>query len=305
MRLMQIKNRSVLLILLIGFSVHPLFSASGIPADDELTFEETIPSDSVRFPSAPIVQKNTKESEIALRSPPPSPNKFSNASSSILSSLVVTFSAGGALENGGQTRTFFLTPAIEKTYTANNSTKGVALVELFIGLEKFLNYCVQNQMGISFAGASKATLSGNIWDDANSEFNNFTYNYKVGHAYIGLKDKILWVNKDNFVFPWISGSIGVGFNQASQFNNTPTIFPAIVNPDFTSNNTTAFSFTLGVGVQKAITRCWQVGLGYEFSDWGKSQLGRAPGQTLNSGIPQNNLYTNGLLLNITYHEPKS
>lgn len=34
--------------------------------------------------------------------------------------------------------------------------------------------------------------------------------------------------------------------------------------------------------------------------WGKSALGRASGQTLNDGLKLNYLYTNGVVLNLTY-----
>ena len=43
-----------------------------------------------------------------------------------------------------------------------------------------------------------------------------------------------------------------------------------------------------------------VGVGYEFSDWGKSQLGRAPGQTINSGLALSHFYTNAFQPNVTY-----
>jgi len=70
------------------------------------------------------------------------------------------------------------------------------------------------------------------------------------------------------------------FNHAYSFNNTPTIFEALPNANFSSNTETAFTYTLGAGVQRVINQHWQVGIGYEFADWGKSKLSRAPVQTL-------------------------
>lgn len=70
--------------------------------------------------------------------------------------------------------------------------------------------------------------------------------------------------------------------------------------NFASNTTTAFTYTLGAGVQRHLNPHWQVGIGYEFSDWGSSQLNRASGQTLNSGLLLSHLYTNELLFNLTY-----
>lgn len=94
--------------------------------------------------------------------------------------------------------------------------------------------------------------------------------------------------------------VWVFFNRAHDFTNTPLIFEALPNSNFTSNTKTAFSYTLGAGIQKILNYHWQVGIGYEFSDWGKSELGRAPGQSLNTGLSLKHLYTNGVLFNFTY-----
>ena len=53
---------------------------------------------------------------------------------------------------------------------------------------------------------------------------------------------------------------------------------------------TALTYTLGTGVQKILNAHWQVGVGYEFSDWGQSSLGRASEQTLHSGLELNHVY---------------
>jgi opacity protein-like surface antigen len=147
--------------------------------------------------------------------------------------------------------------------------------------------------------AEDATLNGVILDDASPLYNNYSYNYKVNHTSVDLKAKLLVTNSTSFT-PWISAKLGVGFNYAHAFQNYPTIFEALPIANFASHSTTSFTYGLGVGVQKAIDQSWQIGLGYEFSDWGKSQLGRAPGQNVNSGLTLNHMYTNSLLINVAY-----
>ena len=100
--------------------------------------------------------------------------------------------------------------------------------------------------------------------------------------------------------PWISASAGVGFNHAYDYTNTPLIFEAVANPDFNDHIQTSFTYTLCAGLQKALNPHWQLGVGYEFADWGKSELGRTSGQAMNSGLVLNHLYTNGILFNLTY-----
>ncbi len=152
-------------------------------------------------------------------------------------------------------------------------------------------------MAISHAG--NAYLSGDIWDDADPAFDNHIYDYRIEHTQIALKEKLLgqWGLP---IDPWISATLGLGFNRSYDFSNTPTLFEASSMPNFASHTTTAFTYALGIGIDRKLTKHWHAGLGYEFADWGKSQLGSAPGQTLNSGLSLSHLYTHSLLFNISY-----
>lgn len=212
---------------------------------------------------------------------------------------VSAISAGPVWESAGQTQTFYLAPNLIKTYAASNATRALADGEIFIGIQKDLPKAFLGQLGIAVAATSNAKLSGNIWDDADSTFNNYSYSYKVQHTHVAIKGKFL-ADRGYWFIPWVSASLGIGFNNAHDFQNTPLISQAVTMPNFASNTQTSFTYTLGAGVQKALNHHWQAGVGYEFADWGQSQLKRASGQTLNSGLSLNHLYTNGVLFNLTY-----
>lgn len=226
-------------------------------------------------------------------------NPFFKKTLSRISPYIVTLSAGPIWENGGQTQTFYVAPFIQKTYTANKLTNTLFDGELFLGIERPLRSNLQGQLGLAVAATSNANLSGDIWDDADPRFNNFTYVYKIQHTHLALKGKLLndWRYK---LKPYVSGSLGVGFNEAYNFNITPTIFAAIPAPNFASKTNIAFTYTLGLGLQRAINTHWRASAGYEFADWGKSQLGVATGQTLSDRFSLNHLYTNGLQLSLSY-----
>ena len=212
---------------------------------------------------------------------------------------VGTISAGPVWENEGNSQTFYLAPNILKTYTANQLTNTLFDGELFLGMQKILTQTLDLQLGLAVAGTSNAPLSGMIWDDASPQFNNHTYHYTIQHTQVAVKGKLL-ANAGYWLVPWISGSIGAGFNRASDFTNTPTIFEALPNPNFASHTHTSFAYTLGAGVQKALDYHWQLGVGYEFTDWGKSNLSPAAGQTRNDGLILGHFYTNGLMFSLTY-----
>jgi opacity protein-like surface antigen len=216
-----------------------------------------------------------------------------------LSSYVVTLSAGPALSNNGHTQTISLQPDLEQTFAALNTSQLLASGEIFIGVQKELNYRHAAQFGLALAASSNANLNGDIWQDADPDFNNFSYKYQISHAHVAVKGKFL-ADFDTIVKPYMSVSLGIGFNRAHDFSVTSKLFQQIVPPAFQSNTTNSLTYTVGAGIQKDLNEHWQAGLGYEFADWGSSQLARASGQTINSGLSLSNLYTNSLQFYASY-----
>jgi opacity protein-like surface antigen len=80
----------------------------------------------------------------------------------------------------------------------------------------------------------------------------------------------------------------------------PKITSEVAPPPFGSNTTTTFTYALGIGLQKALPCGFAAAIGYEFTDWGRTQLARAASQTLNQGPTLNHLYANQLLLSLFY-----
>ncbi|KTD65975.1 hypothetical protein Lsha_0182 [Legionella shakespearei DSM 23087] len=214
-------------------------------------------------------------------------------------STVLSLSVGPAWYKEGKTQTFLLQPDVVKTYEAHRKGDVSGIVEFFYGRQKSLNSHFSGQLGAAFATASSARLSGDIWEDADPDFNNFYYNYKVSHAHFSVKGKLL-AEMGYLVTPYLSGSIGLGFNRAYDFKITSRLFEEVPAPAFGSHTQAVLSYTLGLGLQKQLSAHWSAGMGYEFADWGKSGLVHAPGQTVNSGLQLSHLYMNQLQFSLTY-----
>jgi len=216
--------------------------------------------------------------------------------------MVIGLSAGPTWTSGNEKQTFNLQPDIVKTYTADDNHHTFPSAELFLGWQSHLSLAQQpvlSQLGISIAAADHANLSGDIWEDADPTFDNFNYTYKVNHAHVAVKGRL--IGNDNFIVePYISASVGIGFNRAYDFTIDPKISEEVPAPAFQSNTTTTFSYTLGIGIQKSFTPQLQAAIGYEFADWGKTQLSRAPGQTLNQGLTLDHLYAHQLQLSLFF-----
>lgn len=214
-------------------------------------------------------------------------------------SYVVSLGLGPLWSSGQDPQTLELTPTIVKHYTNTDSNSALLGGEVFIGVQKPL-WNFLGQLGLAVAATSQEKFSGEIWDDADPEFNNFTYRFKVQHTALRVKGKLISRNQFHGIAPWISAALGVAWNNAKDFTNTPTIFEALPNPNFSDRSNTAFTYNLGVGLQREITPHLVAGLGYDFTDWGKFALGRAQGQTLGEGLSNSHTYTNGLMFSLAY-----
>lgn len=211
-------------------------------------------------------------------------------------------SIGPAWANAGKSQTITLQPELFKTYSANKATGTLANGELFLGVQQAINEKIQAAMGFVVAGNGTAKLSGDIWEDADPAFNNYKYTYNLNQFRMGAKVRLIGrgYHLISHFFPYLSGSAGIGFNHAYHYEVTSSLFQEIAAPDFGSQTTTSFSYTLSAGLQKIVNTHWQVGIGYEFADWGANQLKKAPGQTSGSGLAMAHSYTNGLQLLLSY-----
>ena len=219
-----------------------------------------------------------------------------------LSHYVVTISGGPAWGSQGHTQSFLLQPDIERAYIANNGSSSLGSGELFVGLHHDLNTTFQGVLGLAVAGSGVAKLSGDVWIDANPNLNDYRYTYSLSQFRLSLKGKLM-VNESpamKILQLYVSAGVGVGFNRAYSYTETTKLFETPVAPPFENHTSTAFTYTVGFGLQKTITERWQAGLGYEVADWGNSALSRAAGQTLNAGLNLGHFFTQELQLSLTY-----
>jgi|GEM_PF-591897 len=218
-------------------------------------------------------------------------------------SKFISFNIGPAFTEPGFTQTLLLWPETQNTYLSTGDTDTVGFIEVFFGGTRHFNKGYDAALGLSLLGSTNMNPEGDVLIASSPQFNNFFYSYKINHSHIALKGKL---SSETFfhvpsVQPYVSGSVGVGFNYAYQFGMTPKLFEAVTPPLFQPNTETSFIYTVGIGLQKPLNNHWLIGAGYTFSDWGQSKLAAAPEQTLTGhGLTLNRLYVNAIELGFTY-----
>lgn len=217
---------------------------------------------------------------------------------------VITISAGPAWSNTPATQqNIYPSVDIVNTYVSGNTTSTLINGEIFAGLQsKLVHPNLVGRLGLALAGSSGAEVEGQVWQAGSATFNNLSYTYQITHAHIAAAGKLLWLldtNTEEKYYPYISGSLGLGYNYASQFLLSTRDSSAVPTPLFQSNTVTSFTYTVGAGFEREINETMHAGVGYRFADWGKSALGAAPGQAFGGGLVLKHLYTNQLQVSFT------
>jgi opacity protein-like surface antigen len=212
-------------------------------------------------------------------------------------SSVITFSGGVAFATAGQNQYLYPSPVPAFQYYAYNSSSSTAATgEIFFGLQEALSPNWVGQLGLSLAGMTDVKVTGST--NVNGNPNAYDYSYKVSHGRLALRGKLI-AECVKSMQPYVTGSLGVAFNDSHDYipvwNNASVDAPLW----YGSNVTTAFPYSVGLGVQKNINKNWQAGVGYEFADLGKSYL-NGDGVVLGKGLRLTHLYTNQVLLSVSY-----
>lgn len=220
---------------------------------------------------------------------------------------VITLSAGPAWSSPGKSQDFYNTSGAliqSNRFVDISDSNTLGTGEIFFSLQHRLSQFLMGRLGIAIAGASDVRTRGTV--TLNGQENVASYAYKINHGRVAIKGLLAADSHEFFVQPYISGSLGIGFNHSHSFYTSPQITLAATGIpsalfDYASNTEQGFAFTLGAGILKRLNQNWEVGIGYEFADWGKSTLSSNLPTPWNYSPPHlNKVYTHELQFSLSY-----
>lgn len=224
---------------------------------------------------------------------------------SMFDTVITDIKLGSGLSINGQSQAFYLKDGIETAYLADRKKTALFNAELFIGYQSpFIERQYANfffQLGISLVTGSNINMEGDALDLANDNFDNFKYSYQVTHGHAAVKAKLFVSNEKKDIQFFTDLSLGFGANRSSSFILTQKDLAQVPPPLFTASTIiSSVIYTAGFGIQKVMPDNWAFGIGYEYSNWGKSELGKAAGQTLNTGIKVDGLYLHSVYISCSF-----
>jgi opacity protein-like surface antigen len=136
--------------------------------------------------------------------------------------------------------------------------------------------------------------------------NTYTYSYNIRSRQVLAKMKVAYAYTPE-LFPYISLGVGPAFNSAANFVTSAPPLVAMTR-QFANHTQTSFSYAIGVGVDCALTEQTRLGAGYQFVNFGKSQLGNATihSTSVSGSLSQSKFYANELVAQLTLlldHKP--
>lgn len=186
-------------------------------------------------------------------------------------------------------------------YTGNDSTQ--FLWGLFAGVEIPLSAngkCLW-QTGAAYYRPSKFTAEGENYIQGDPSKNDRSFEYNVQNQ------RLMWENKfflglNKYFSLYALGAIGWSQNKAQDYHsysNDPLV-PA--GSQFGDNTENSFSYSFGAGVEMYLAEQIRVGVGYQFTDLGKVQLGHSdiPIPDQSDTLKSSNTPTNEVVFGLTY-----
>lgn len=185
-------------------------------------------------------------------------------------------------------------------YVPKDKNQTVGVFNLFLGGEWPMTPFFDLQSGLSYYKLSTFSPQGTLTQTTGgaAPFDTFNYSYHVKTQQVLFESKVLYSYK--CFHPYILAGLGVAFSRVNDFNaNVPSFIPA--SRVYSNKMTTAFTYTVGVGLDYDIMRYVRIGVGYRFSDLGKSALGSAQINSIvvPGTISQSHLYVSEGLAEVT------
>lgn len=210
---------------------------------------------------------------------------------------LITVTAGGDFIQTGESQVIS-SPPFATRYTGDSSWDATATGGVLLGVEKQLNPLWAYQLGAAAYLNSSAQVTGHIWQFTLPEFDNFVYHYHIQPVRVMAAGKLLGAYQR--FHPYVSAEVGVAFNRASSYQETPLLIEEIPLPPFSAQRTTSFAWGVGAGVDIDVYAKTRLGIGYQFADLGKSALGANPERMTSESLALSHLYSNQIRLQLTY-----
>ncbi len=181
--------------------------------------------------------------------------------------------AGWAISSGAGESDYFTYGFSQYQYDAESDTQAHGNYGGLLGLEWSFhpNYALQSALAYYYFSPQQA--EGTIRQGVSLDHSTpFRYHYQITSQQLLIENKLVFPINNTY-YPFLLLGLGVAFNNSEDYD---IHYPAdlIFTPFYEDNQNTAFSYSVGLGLDYRIFEKMRLGLSYRFSDLGRASLGQ-------------------------------
>lgn len=186
-------------------------------------------------------------------------------------------------------------------YVEDHSRQNTPFLNGFAGIEWEAHDNKTYQLGISYQQLTHFNRDSQFTQGVDAQSTDlYHYHYSVLTKQLLIAGKILLTMKEHY-HPYFLAGIGAAHNHA--YHYTTDVPPLLTFTRLYQDNTTnSFSYLLRIGIDTDITSNVRLGIGYQFTDYGKIKLGNAEIDTtsVQGTLSQTHFYANELIAQLSY-----
>lgn len=216
---------------------------------------------------------------------------------------ILTLGVGGAIAKVDAT-TKFRQGESTYNYSSQGQYNTQSFFDIAIGAEYRFHPCWSFQGLLAFSQPRSFIGKGRVTQGVDVETaNQYSYRYQVLARQLLLEGKLLG-NVNQFIHPY--ALLGIGVASTTAYNYNVTIIPpwTTMSPLYSEHSSTSFSYGIGAGFDVDIDplKHFRGGLGYRFTNFGRTSLGSGilNTTTVSNTLSQSNLYAHEIFVQLTY-----
>lgn len=214
---------------------------------------------------------------------------------------VLTFTGGASISQLGQSQSYAPLDLCSYHYRSNDSNTTNMLWGGFIGSEVKRSSSWEFITGLGYYQPSTLSTRGALIQGADPASNDtYNYRYQTQSQQLLAESKLYWIAKEN-IQPFLMLGIGVSFNKTSNYQTSVPPFLEFT-PEFSNHTQTNFTYAVGPGIDINLSKSFQIGVAYRFTDLGSANTGSAQIDEIpiSSTLKQAHLYANQILAQFTF-----
>lgn len=186
-------------------------------------------------------------------------------------------------------------------YTTNQNMQPLVLASLAYRMQRDSDWLSAYSLGLQYQHNFSANVGNKVLQYSDPLFYNYNSTWDIASDIFLVVAK-LNVFEYGIFSPYVHAGVGLSFNNAGNYNESPTtgVTAVRVNPGFSSYTKTNFAYSLGAGVDFQVTQKIIVSAQYQYQNLGNVKSGNGNAAWSTQSLDLGTYSTNAVVFCVSY-----